>query len=92
MLSDRDVASMRDDYVFLFYGHAELNSEAWEIGALDMRRRYESKITSGELRVVKKATDIGEGTWFKCSNCNCEEAEGPDEGEFCRCGAQIVKE
>jgi len=65
----------------------------------DVRDFYEAKLTSGELRVVKKATIIEHSADLsECSECH-HKYEGyretmpdpPAVGEFCRCGAQIVK-
>ena len=66
--------------------------------AIDVRNWYEAKITSGELRVVKKATWIliGHGYAY-CSVCPywyTMDMDGPPAlHNFCPgCGAQIVKE
>ena len=50
---DRTVKQMRESYEFLFSLHEELNSEAWLIGALDMRKKYERLIEEGKLVVVR---------------------------------------
>ena len=50
---DRAVKQMRESYEFLFSLHEELNSEAWLIGALDMRKKYERLIEEGKLVVAR---------------------------------------
>lgn len=55
----------------------------------------QAKITSGELRVVKKATLIPRNGMKRCSVCDYRyeyyEELAPEPGDFCRCGAEIVK-
>lgn len=98
MLNDRAVSSMQKSYQFLFSGHDELNSEAWLIGALDMRKAYEAKIASGELMVCKTAsltpTDLDDLTWWACTECNTNVGEGiyQPKWKFCPgCGARIIE-
>jgi len=54
-----------------------------------------AKITSGELRVVERATLIPRNGMKCCSLCDYRyefyEELAPEPGDFCRCGAQIVK-
>lgn len=63
-----------------------------------VRDFYEAKITSGELRVVRKIRpdwkmdpDGRFGTW----ECECHEKwdtnTTPEVGEFCKCGAKIIE-
>lgn len=68
-------------------------------GFLLCRDFYEALRASGELRVVKKATLVtGRHGGVECSACGRTypnpgaDPESIDVGEFCRCGAQIVKE
>lgn len=79
--------------------------DAAETGAYWARHFYEAKITSGELRVVKKATNEHEANHinartFYCSNCHTHTERvfryaapgSPRTVKFCPgCGAQIVK-
>ncbi len=98
MLNDRAVSSMQKSYQFLFSGHDELNSEAWLIGALDMRKAYENLITSGELIVSKtvKRSDLKNagpvsagGDYLECQ-CGGFIYETGDK--FCPgCGARIIE-
>ena len=89
MLSDEAIA------VRLLYGPLVRDtSEAWTIGSRQVRDFYEAKITSGELRAVKKATLIQPDElvplWF-CSECDWRNT--PSHYAHCPgCGAQIVKE
>ena len=53
LILDSAVKQMRESYEFLFSLHEELNSEAWLIGALDMRKKYERLIEEGKLVVAR---------------------------------------
>lgn len=78
--------------------------DAGSQSGLLVRDFYEAKITSGELRVVKKATNEHETNGIKvrtfyCSNCHTHTERvfkyappgGPRTVKFCPgCGAQIV--
>ena len=58
-----------------------------------MEAAIRAKITSGELRVVKKAHNVWNGInpAFQCSECGYASVPVIGIGQFCRCGAQIVK-
>ena len=75
------------------------DNDDWRAGGRAIRDWYEAKITSGELRVVKKATYTVNYETYKCCSA-CEFRSNPiewgpltgnDEWKFCPgCGAQIV--
>ena len=85
MLSDDEVDLYEDGYI---------NYE--DEGALDrgaarcIRDHYESLITKGVLRVVKKAHGVRR---FPCDHTRCEHCERviKYDNEFCGCGVEIVK-
>ena len=63
--------------------------------AWNVRAFYENLITSGELRVVKTAKNVGHE--FECSACGfalfdaTQNPPVPDEFSFCpKCGARII--
>ena len=88
MLSDMAMASVRDTWCDNGQTHPLKRS----MSPLEVRDFYEAKITSEELRVVKKAKEVwaGNGHYKGCSGCGFH---FPMKANFCPgCGAQIVKE
>lgn len=71
----------------------ELFEDGYRFGIKRATSFYESKITGGELMVVKTATIETDAMGLKCSSCNHYYSHGdqPAKGQFCRCGCKIIE-
>lgn len=89
MLSDEEITNA-------VYGSKSRGDHSYviQLGIELGRNHYESLITKGVLRVVKKANNNGSPSVFYCSSCKflVDGQNGIPVFNFCPgCGAQIVK-
>ncbi len=91
LLSDDECEVMRKHFVFLFSGHKVTAHEAYWYALLDMRKRYEAKITSGELMVVKTIDGDPIEHIYQCAGVHIIGAATERINHCPGCGAKIIK-
>ena len=91
MLSNGEIQAMREvEYKMDGTDIAIIKRYAYLDGAMDARRWFRSKITSGELIRVKRLGEGGEVLRLCCRSCQ-EALVSFFDGDKCKCGSNIIE-